>query len=423
MDHVYLEINKKRSIQALMGGQFLDISDLKITTSADYFSGIQKHEYDSSSDDDDDDDDDDMSENENIEKNFINLNSKNITINHTEDNVFLIPLQHLRDSQFVGKLELGTPPQELHPIFDTGSTNLWMVTTACKEDSCKKVNRYDPKKSSSFLQSKTGDKLHIVFGSGTITGTIGTETFRLGKHVVKNQTFGLVESESKDSLSSENIFDYIDFEGIVGLGFAQMLSTGKTTFFDNLLEQNKNLLPQFSFYISPENNKSTLVIGGISNAFYEGDIYMLPVTKEYYWEVSLDAIYIGDKKICCDTPSYVIFDSGTSYNTVPSSQMSTLLQLIPQTSCSNNNYRDVLKDYPFIKYVFGDLTIELSPAEYMVLNDSLCIPGYMQIDVPSEHNNAYLLGTVTFMRHYFTVFVKGTGDKPSMVGIARVKKV
>ncbi|CXI77936.1 plasmepsin X [Plasmodium berghei] len=350
--------------------------------------------------------------------------SKGVTVEETSDNVFLVPLQHLRDSQFVGKLLVGTPPQEIHPIFDTGSTNLWVVTTECKEDSCKKVHQYNPNKSKTFRRSFIKQNLHIVFGSGSITGTLGKDNFILGNHIIRNQTFGLVKSETSDNLNNaDNVFEYINFEGIVGLGFPGMLTAGNIPFFDNLLKQYKNMTPQFSFYISPNDETSTFIVGGISKSYYEGDIYMLPVVKEYYWEVKLDAIYIGDEKICCEEESYAIFDSGTSYNTMPSTQISNFFKIVSSKPCNEENYNNILKEYPTIKYVFGKLVIELLPNEYMIVNDDLCVPAYMQIDVPSENNNAYLLGTIAFMRHYFTVFVRGQEGNPSMVGVAKAKQV
>ncbi|CRG98084.1 plasmepsin X, putative [Plasmodium gallinaceum] len=407
MDIITEEIKKRKELS--LNENFLNFSEYIKTDLSDFLPGIQRHKY--------------KENNLNIEKNFIDLHNKNATVEQTNDNVFLVPLKHLRDSQFVGKLLIGTPPQEMHPIFDTGSTNLWVVTTKCEEESCKKVHRYNPNKSKTFRRTLIGKRLRIVFGSGSISGSIGTETFILGEHVVRNQTFGLVESESDNNKNDgDNIFEYIEFEGIVGLGFPEMLSAGSTPFFDNLVKQNKNVLEQFSFYISPYDNTSTFMIGGISKSFYEGKIYMLPVVKEYYWEVKLDAIYVGEEKICCEKESYAIFDTGTSYNTMPSTHINTLLNLIPTNSCNEDNYKEVLKNYPSIKYIFGNLIVELTPDEYMILNEDTCIPAYMQIDVPSENNNAFLLGSISFMRHYFTVFIRGTKGKPSMVGIAKAKK-
>ncbi|KEG03541.1 pepsinogen, putative [Plasmodium vinckei vinckei] len=396
------------------------------------FSKIQKHEQDGNKINTQEFekiksqiDKDTSSSSDNVEYDNTNRSepSKGVTIEETSDNVFLVPLQHLRDSQFVGKLLVGTPPQEIHPIFDTGSTNLWVVTTECKEESCKKVHQYNPNKSKTFRRSFVKQNLHIVFGSGSITGTLGKDNFILGNHTIRNQIFGLVKSESSDNLNNtDNVFEYINFEGIVGLGFPGMLTAGSIPFFDNLLKQYKNMTPQFSFYISPNDETSAFIVGGINKSYYEGDIYMLPVVKEYYWEVKLDAIYVGDEKICCEEESYAIFDSGTSYNTMPSIQIDNFFKKVISKPCNEENYNDVLKDYPTIKYVFGKLVIELLPNEYMIVNEDLCVPAYMQIDVPSEKNNAYLLGTIAFMRHYFTIFVRGQEGSPSMVGVAKAKR-
>ncbi|KJP89378.1 hypothetical protein AK88_01044 [Plasmodium fragile] len=422
-------------IKSRQGGgdtrNFIDVSSYAKEGLSDYFVGVQKHAYEVGTTNNGGEhnavagggtgEEEAEGHPPTVEKNFIDLKNTNAVVEQTEENVFLVPLKHLRDSQFVGKLLVGVPPQEIHPIFDTGSTNLWVVTTDCEEQSCKKVNRYNPYKSKTFRRSFVGKNLHIIFGSGSISGSIGKETFVLGNHTVRNQTFGLVESEANDSLNGDNIFNYIDFEGIVGLGFPGMLSAGKVSFFDNLLQQNKNLSPQFSFYISPDDNTSTFIIGGLSKSFYEGSIYMLPVIKEYYWEVELDAIYVGEKKICCEEKSYAILDTGTSYNTMPSTQIKDFFNIVSSVACTEDNYKEVLKNYPVIKYVFGDLVIELMPEEYMILNEDNCIPAYMQIDVPSEKNHAYLLGSIAFMRHYYTVFVRGMDGKPSMVGVAKAK--
>lgn len=46
----------------------------------------------------------------------------------------------------------------------------------------------------------------------------------------------------------------------------------------------------------------------------------------------------------------------------------------------------------------------------------MCKPAYMQIDVPSEFGHAYILGSVAFMRHFYTVYRRSDGKTPSLVG-------
>lgn len=80
---------------------------------------------------------------------------------------------------------------------------------------------------------------------------------------------------------------------------------------------------------------SALFFGGVDPRFYEAPIHMFPVEREHYWEVALDAIYVGDKKFCCEegTKNYVILDSGTSFNTMPGTEMRSFLEMIPTQVC------------------------------------------------------------------------------------------
>ncbi|EWC85658.1 hypothetical protein PFNF54_05325 [Plasmodium falciparum NF54] len=55
------------------------------------------------------------------EKNETN-NEQNLNINLINNDKVTLPLQQLEDSQYVGYIQIGTPPQTIRPIFDTGST-------------------------------------------------------------------------------------------------------------------------------------------------------------------------------------------------------------------------------------------------------------------------------------------------------------
>lgn len=64
------------------------------------------------------------------------------------------------------------------------------------------------------------------------------------------------------------------------------------------------------------------------------------------------------------------------------------------------------------------MSFVLNPEDYLVRSrDNMCKPAYMQIEVPSDYGHAFILGSVAFMRNFFTVFRRGSGDVPSMVGL------
>ncbi|CAA9990321.1 aspartyl protease, putative [Plasmodium knowlesi strain H] len=450
-----------------------------------------------------------------------------------------LPLQQLQDSQYVGYIQIGNPPQTIRPIFDTGSTNIWVVSTKCKDDTCLKVHRYDYKLSKSFRYYKPRTNLDIMFGTGIIQGVIGVENFRIGPFKLFNQPFGLVKREKRSEAKS-NVFERINFEGIVGLAFPAMLSTGKTTIYENLMDTYKLSHNEFSIYIGKDNKHSALIFGGVDRRFFEGDIYMFPVVKEYYWEIEFDGLYIDHQKFCCDSSSivydmrkkekkkgkvhrnsfvrkylkkktdlmnmssvwhhrregaevdskedqsgidlseeekdgehsirgevntygvhpgrhgkgvhsrqqrrhrrhgwrrhmrrvnhrgkdnklkknknYLIFDSGTSYNSVPKSEIKYFFKILPSKKCDDSNIEEVVASYPNLTYVINNMPFTLTPAQYLVRKSNMCKPAFMEIEVSPEYGHAYILGNATFMRYYYTVYRRGDGNKSSYVGIAK----
>lgn len=62
------------------------------------------------------------------------------------------------------------------------------------------------------------------------------------------------------------------------------------------------------------------------------------------------------------------------------------------------------------------MSFVLKPEDYLVRSKTnMCKPAYMQIDVPSDYGHAYILGSLGFMRHFFTVFRRSDGTTPSLV--------
>lgn len=359
-----------------------------------------------------------------------------------------IPIADMPRSHFVGPVSFGTPPQTFWLIFDTGSTNLQVVGKKCIAPSCLRVPRYDPSRSPTFSTLIPSVHLDVTFGTGRVHSVLGTDQVSLGPFVVPNQTFGVIESELEDRPRLKNIFDDIDFQGLLGLGFPSLSAAGRTPFFDNILRQWGNrIVPEFSLYMSDPHTApkikdsqnvfpSALFLGGVDPRFYIPPIRYVPVVREHYWEVEMEELWVGSTKFCCDGPtkkSYVIFDSGTSFNSIPHNEAARFFSLFPDNKCSlqsaasqtkDSEYAELAKTYPNITYkLTRGVDIVLTPEMYLLENSKgFCIPAYMQIDVPSQFGHAYILGAVAYMQHYFTVFRRASRPGESaQVGIARAR--
>ncbi len=113
-----------------------------------------------------------------------------------EENVIL---HDLKNAQYYGTLDIGTPPQEFQVIFDTGSSDLWVPSRSCtvKSSNCSTKTTFDKTKSSSYSDVTSGAKsdFNIVYGSGEVRGTYGVDTVTLASDfTVEGQTLALVDA-------------------------------------------------------------------------------------------------------------------------------------------------------------------------------------------------------------------------------------
>ena len=57
----------------------------------------------------------------------------------------LMSLTNFKNSQYIGSIQIGNPPQKIKVIFDTGSSNFWITSKLCKDPGCLMHNGYDSK--------------------------------------------------------------------------------------------------------------------------------------------------------------------------------------------------------------------------------------------------------------------------------------
>lgn len=87
---------------------------------------------------------------------------------------------NLDDMIYASDFYVGNPPQKLTGVFDTGSTNLWVLGSDTKlEGNPEKKLSYNASASTSFVNI-TRDPVEIFFGSGSLKGYFIKDEFRLG---------------------------------------------------------------------------------------------------------------------------------------------------------------------------------------------------------------------------------------------------
>ena len=85
--------------------------------------------------------------------------------------------QNIKDFMYVSDMFIGNPPQKVRGLFDTGSTNTWILNKNTKSGKVKEYS-YDETKSKSH--KKTSQTAVVKFGSGDLAGHFYTDDLRLG---------------------------------------------------------------------------------------------------------------------------------------------------------------------------------------------------------------------------------------------------
>nr|XP_020727586.1 pregnancy-associated glycoprotein 1-like isoform X3 [Odocoileus virginianus texanus] len=282
-------------------------------------------------------------------------------------NITTHPLRNIKDMLYVGKITIGTPPQEFQVVFDTGSSELWVSSLFCPSPACSTHVRFRHLESSTFRPTKK--TFRITYGSGSMKGFLAYDTVRIGDLVSTDQPFGL-------SLA-EHGFEDTPFDGILGLSYPDISLTGGIPIFDNLKKQGAISEPVFAFYL-----------GNIS---------------------------MKRQVIACSAGCEALLDTGTSLIIGPRRLVKNIQKLIGATPRASEHYVSCLavNILPSIIFTIKGINYPV-PARAYILKDSRghCYTAFKEnTERPTE---TWILGDV-FLRLYFSVYDQGN----DRIGLAK----
>ncbi|KAF7467267.1 beta-secretase 2 isoform X2 [Marmota monax] len=187
---------------------------------------------------------------------------------------------------------IGTPPQKLQILVDTGSSNFAVAGAPHSY-----VDTYFDAERSSTYRFK-GFEVTVKYTQGSWTGFMGEDVVTIPKGF--NSSF-LVNIAT--IFKSENFFlPGIKWNGILGLAYATLAK----------------------------------VLGGIEPSLYKGDIWYTPIKEEWYYQIEILKLEIGGQSLNLDCKEYnadkAIVDSGTTLLRLPQKVFDAVVEAVARTS-------------------------------------------------------------------------------------------
>lgn len=313
-----------------------------------------------------------------------------------------VVLENNSNLQYIGQLEIGSPPQNLTFIFDTGSSWLWAPSIDC--ETCNNSTKFNYSDSSTF--NSTGSRISLEYGQGEASGVLSTDAVSIGTPSLNATQYFILVNQTAD-------FDGIKADGILGLAFSS-LSDDYPTYIQTLKSQGLIQNATFSFYLSDDGflsvdttPESAFTIGGYDVKEYANNsaIHWMKIYETGYWTLPLSKVHYGGVDLG-GPASYAIIDTGTSLIMGPSDKVSKITEIIQK---KHKGVCMIIEGFTICECSsadeFNGLSLIMEGVEYYIESKHLFLEneGFCILLMQAFDAEIWILGDV-FLRRYYSIY-------------------
>ncbi|CAG9316083.1 cathD_1 [Blepharisma stoltei] len=326
-------------------------------------------------------------------------------------------LTNYYNTQYYGKIRIGTPSTSFKLLFDTASSWLWVPSKGCQF--CHESKQFNFEASSSYFSN--GTYISLDYGKSTVYGLVSTETIKIGDDTslqATNQYFllGIFDMD----------FDNLQADGILGLGFSG-LSEGTSPLLQTLKQQGKIRNAKFAIYLNDDkfdeyeaSPSSNMMIDGYDLEKYsiESSFTYVNLVEGDYWEVELTKVAFGKNQV--SLLGTAIIATGQSFLLGPKADVTAIFRTLQSGfSCIDGFYgflecpchHKSLPIFPDLYFFFENHPFKVPYSSYLLHSNGTC-----QILIQPTNSTSWILGDV-FIRNWYILF----DMEKSKIGLAKAK--
>ncbi|RPD79952.1 acid protease [Lentinus tigrinus ALCF2SS1-7] len=330
----------------------------------------------------------------------------------------------LADSnQFIGG-------QHFMVLLDTGSSDLWVVSSDCTTLDCSGVPKYEQTPSLSL----TDVPFHLTYLMGNVTGLVGSDTVTVGEFQVSSQIFAMANATGGLGLSGAGN------SGILGLAFpaeASIADTVGRTLLENLFSAlNDTSKRFFAFKLGRDEDDSSFTVGELDSIYANStdDLTHTPVYAPHgslydYWKLPLQSLTINGtsfelskSRVKGAAAPIAVLDTGTTLALGPTQDVARFWESVGGARQTDRGWEVPCNRAVVVGLVLGQGSSQkeyvLDPADVSWKEGSVdggwCLGGVQGNDGVFAAD--WLLGD-TFLRNVYVTHHAAIDSKPPAIGL------